>query len=231
MPTAFGRAMLDTINGPERQFRMLMQGGPEISMNCRDFLNTRKDENCLLDRIQLPDSGAVLDWGCGVGRHLLRLRQTHPSIHYCGIDVCEVMLDYCRRTVGEPSDFSASFEGLPERQYDLVLLMGNGLGVLGTEGNAVLRLKALVDVLVAGGYIVIETGNPFGVGYTAPNFTIEYGDYQDGPFPWGYSDREWISRTLEELGCDVTTEASQAPGGMFFFVIGRKGEQGSPADG
>ncbi len=108
------------------------------------------------------------------------------------------MLDHCRPSVAAPATFVRTFEELQHREFDLIMLMGNGLGVLGREYEAVARLRALVGSLKPAGRILIETGNPFGVGYCAPDFSIDYGEYRDGPFSWGYSDRDWISRTLRE---------------------------------
>lgn len=221
--------MLATINGQPQRFRMTMQNGPSIDMDCRAFLTTRPEEDQLLDGIELPHDGRVLDWGCGVGRHLSRVRQAHPGVACCGIEVCDLLLEHCRRTVAAPSEFVGCFEDIPHRRFDLVMLMGNGLGVLGREQEAVTRLRALVQSLTGSGRIVIETGNPFGRGYCAPDFTIDFGGHSDGPFPWGYSDRAWITETLQELGCTVNIRPSNAPGGMFFFAVGTKGEQGRGA--
>jgi SAM-dependent methyltransferase len=219
MQTAFGRAMIDSINGPPRQFSMSCEGGPFIKMSCQDFLKTRPDENQLLNN--LPDQGAVLDIGCGVGRHLAQIRRNRPAIHCCGVEKCELMLDHCRNTIDAPATFVSSLEELPSHiKFNLIILMGNGLGILGQEQHATVRLGTLVNLLSNTGKIIIETGNPFGIGYIAPNFTIKYNGTHDGPFPWGYSDKQWISTTLQNLGCEVVIHPSQAPGGMFFFAVG-----------
>lgn len=224
--------MLATIDGPPQRFRMSMQGrGTSVEMECGDFLHTRQEENELLDAIELPSDGRVLDWGCGVGRHMSRVRQTRPGVVCCGIEVCDLLLGHCRNTVAAPSQFVRTFEDIQHRRFDLVMLMGNGLGVLGREEEAIARLRALVQSLAPSGQIVIETGNPFGRGYCAPDFTIDYGVHHDGPFPWGYSDREWITRTLNDMGCEVRVHPSQARGGMFFFAVGRRGKPDGPANG
>jgi len=230
METAFGQALISTINGVPQRFRMTMQGGPSITMDCRDFIKTREDEDRLLDSIELPDNGAVLDFGCGAGRHLSKVRQRNATIHCYGIDICDLLLDYCCHTVSGPSTFFKTIEDLPHCSFDLIMLMGNGLGVLGSEQETTATLKTLVNSLARKGRILIETGNPFGTGYCSPYFTIEYGVRHDGPFHWGYSDRAWIFRTLQGLGCEVQIQSSKAPGGMFFFAIGQTGEQGAPPD-
>lgn len=89
--------MLATINGRPQRFRMAMQGGPAIDMDCQAFLMIRPDERQLLDDIVLPEDGSVLDVGCGIGRHLAEIRHRFPSVHCCGVDICDLMLDHCKK--------------------------------------------------------------------------------------------------------------------------------------
>lgn len=220
MPTAFGQAMLDTINGVPQSFRMNMLHGPSIIMHCQDFIQLRTEEKNLLDSIQLPDGGNVLDWGCGIGRHLAYIRSRCPSVNCIGIDICESMLEHCRQTISPPANFYPSHDNLDDRKYDLIMLMGNNLGVFGNEQESETALRLLIESLNLNGKILIETGNPFGNGYFSSNFTIDYREHHDGPFTWGYSDRHWISRQLQMNNCHVDIMPSNAPGGIFFFAIG-----------
>ncbi|MBM3758532.1 MAG: class I SAM-dependent methyltransferase [Acidobacteria bacterium] len=222
MTTAFGRAMLATINGQPQRFRMTMQNGDAIDMDCREFLTTRPEENQLLDGIALPETGAALDIGCGVGRHLARIRQMRPTVHCWGVEICDLMLRHCRETIAAPATFVRTLADLPpDRTFDLIMLMGNGLGVLGSEEEAVAHIRRLVASLNPAGRIVIEAGNLFGrQGYSSFDFTIDYGGQRDGPFPWGFADSDWVTRTLQNLGCNVQIQPSRAPGGMWFFAVG-----------
>ena len=222
MPTAFGRAMLETIGGNPQQFRMNMQGGPSITMNCRDFMTLRQEERGLLDAIDLPDQGSLLDYGCGIGRHLAYMRSRDVTVRCFGIEICDLMRDYCRQAIAAPATFVRAFRELPERQYDLIMLMGNGLGVLGEEQIAASSLQTLIRSLSPDGRMVIETGNPFGHGYYVANFTIGYQEHHDARFLWGYSDRDWLSETLNGFGCDFAFRESHAPGGMFFFAVAQR---------
>lgn len=218
--------MLATINGHPQSFRMTMlKNGQSIDMDCYDFLHTREEENQLLDGIWLPDEGRVLDWGCGVGRHLMRIRQRYPSVHCCGIDICDLMLEHCRLTIAPPTTFAQTLGELAYQQFDLIMLMGNGLGVLGREQDAAASLRILVQSLSSNGRIVIETGNPYSVGYFSEQFVIDYQKYRDGPFIWGFSDHNWISQKLQEFDCIVDIQRSMAPRDKCFFAIGQRGKQ------
>ena len=224
MRTAFGQAMLATINGEPQSFRMSMNGGASIQMNCQDFLEVRAEERQLLESIGVPDKGTVLDWGCGAGRHLLELRNRYPEVTCCGIEICDLLRAYCMRTIGRPFEFVATFDEVQNREFDLIMLMGNGLGVLGSEADARSTLNLLVQRLRSGGHIIVESGNPFGQGYFDAQFEIDWNGQRDGPFTWGYSDCSWIKKVMDDSGCaTVSIHSSEAPGGMFFFAIGRKG--------
>jgi trans-aconitate methyltransferase len=201
-----------------------MIGGPSMQISCNDHLAVRKEEEDLIDNLNLPDKGNVLDWGCGVGRHLKYVRQIRPAVHCFGIEICDLMLEHCKETITSPATFVKTFDELSNKQFDLIMFMGNGLGVLGDEQNTKATLKTMVESLSPTGYIVIETGNPFGQSFTSASFKIEYNGNCDGPFIWNYSDRNWISDQLCENGCRVEVKHSNAPGNMFFFAIGQKGE-------
>ena len=228
MTTAFGRAMLASINGNPQRFRMTMGGGQPLPVRCSDFLNTRAEENQLLDRLELPENAKVLDWGCGLGRHLLQVRQGRPSVHCYGIEICDGMLGYLQKRIAPPATFVESFEELDGLKFDLIMLMGNGLGVLGSEQDATQKLASLVGSLRQGGRILIETSNPFGAGYYSNQFEIDYEHHHDGPFVWGGSDKEWIRRILGELGCTVRIEPSKGPGGCFFAIGTKDNQHGTP---
>ena len=182
----------------------------------------RSEEIDLLESCKLPKEANVLDYGCGVGRYLKHIRKIYPQAHCVGIEICDQLREHCNHTISAPSTFVQTLEELPDIKYDLIMLMGNGLGVLGDENNAKSMLKILVNSLNPQGCIIIETGNPFSANYSSPQFTIEYQGRTDNSFTWGYSDRNWITTQLETNGCSVEIKRSQAPGGIFFIAIGCK---------
>jgi hypothetical protein len=134
MPTAFGQAMLDSLAGREQSFMLSFNGRAAMAQPCGAFLALRPDEVGLLDAITLPEGARVLDYGCGAGRHLQHLRADRADIHYVGIEVCDGLRAHCAAAVPAPATFVADWpQARQQRPFDLILLMGNGLGVLGNE--------------------------------------------------------------------------------------------------
>lgn len=223
MRTAFGRAMVETASGRQQSFSLALDSVQRMQVDCTVFLHTREEENRLLDSIELPEGAKVLDLGCGVGRHLTRIRETHPSVTCYGVDICDAMLDYCRQTFAEPCFFATSEADFSNVAFDLIMLMGNGLGLLGTEPEAKSGLARLVGSLSPTGYLLIEAGgSPFGSGYQVGRFTVDWQGHHDGPFTWGYADEPWVSQQLESLGCEVQIKPSYAVGGGCFFAIAQR---------
>jgi SAM-dependent methyltransferase len=220
--TAFGRAMMDSINsGEAKTFKMTAEGHPQQTCACSDFLQLRPEEQRFLAAIELPENGNVLDYGCGIGRHLSCIRANNPAVHCFGIDICDLLKEHCQQAIAAPTTIVSSFAELDGIKFDLIMLLGNGLGVLGSEVEARTKLQSLIEALNPGGKILIETGHP-GTGYFCTNLTIEYCNYVDGPFVWGCSDKQWIKSVLNDAGCDVKFERSTAPGNWCFIAIGNK---------
>jgi len=202
---------------------MEMEGGPSIPIDCTQFLTVRDEELRIVDRIVLGNSSAVLDIGCGIGRHLATVRDRHPEVCLYGEDICDALIEKLRKTFGgENCVFGKPSEDIRPQKIDLVMLTGNGLGVLGDQVSTVANLDEICSRIPSGGTFWTETGNPFGEGFTSPRFTITDGDSIDGPFAWGYASESWITNELSRRGFDVEIVDSAAPGGMFFHAVGTK---------
>jgi SAM-dependent methyltransferase len=220
--SAFGRAILDSIQDGPKDFYMTMAQGPSIRMSCSDFLTLRPEEEELLKDLDLMEDCKVLDYGCGAGRYLNFIRKSYPKAHCFGVDTCDLLLEHCQKKITAPAQFASSLIDPPKDGWDLVLLTGNGLGVFGSEHETKKGLEELTKALKPMGRILIETGNPFGGGFSCGTFSLHYKGQTDGPFKWGYSDKKWIRQELSRLNCNVSFQESQAPGGFFFFALGKK---------
>lgn len=53
----------------------------------------------LIERLEVPTSGYVLEVGCGTGRNLIKAAQRYPEALFYGIDISEEMLQVARKNV------------------------------------------------------------------------------------------------------------------------------------
>jgi SAM-dependent methyltransferase len=104
----------------------------------------------------LPElaDGAVLDLGCGVGRHLDALRRVNRRAF--GVDLSKTMLRHAKgHLVG--SLVRADMRRLPiaDSKLDGACLWFTPFGYFGSEGNAAL-LQSLADAMRPGGILLID---------------------------------------------------------------------------
>ena len=222
MPTVFGQALIDARNGQAPNLTMRMEEGASEPIDCTQFLSVRADEIRIIDQFDLRASCTVIDIGCGLGRHLAAVRNKFPDAKLYGEDICDALLNELRREFDDNCVFGHPDTDKRPSHIDLAMLLGNGLGVFGDQDSTIVALDDISERISSGGIIWIETGNPFGSGFSAPRFTIADGDEFDGPFSWGYASETWITGELSRRGFDVNTEVSMAPGNVFFHAIGTK---------
>ncbi len=163
-----------------------MENGGGVDCACRDFLHLRLEEQALLTAL-LSDgpAPAVLDVGCGIGRHLDFIRQQQQAAVLAGVEKANDLRQSCAARF-QSVMFWESFADVPDdSRFNLVLLMGNGLGIFGDEQATLAGLRRIHQLLNPGGVLIVESGNPFGDGFSTPHFTICYRNQIDGPFPWG----------------------------------------------
>lgn len=219
--SAFGRAMIEQLERPARNvtFRMSIVGSYGINCPCRDFLEVRTEERNLIGRCL--DGGThprVLDIGCGIGRHSSFVRALSPS---ASITVVESDRELRAHTVGAvPGAVGYEhFGDIPvDARFDIAFLLGNGLGVFGTEIATRDSLRQLHAMLTGRGFALIESGNFTANEFHSARHQIEYGGVIDGPFTWGYSTAGWLERQLDESGFRVLSVTPSSRGGPFFII-------------
>jgi S-adenosylmethionine-diacylgycerolhomoserine-N-methlytransferase len=53
----------------------------------------------LIEGLDVPEDGTVLELGCGTGRNLLLAARRYPRAHFHGLDISEAMLETARRNI------------------------------------------------------------------------------------------------------------------------------------
>ncbi len=216
--TAFGTAMLQFIAG---------QGNGAVRVNggivrgyCGLFVALRNDESKLLARLVTgwPDRDLrVLDVGCGVGRHVAAMARLRPESKITGIERCDAMRTHCSNQFRNHNFLADIGQLAADETFDLILLMGNGLGVLGGTEQAVRQgLKGLLAHLSDDGVLVIEsTDHPGHPGFGVMPVVIAHGGLTD-TYDWAYASAGWIRNNIP-LQWNLASSPSGMPGPPGFF--------------
>jgi SAM-dependent methyltransferase len=147
-------------------------------------------------------TGRVLDVGAGVGRHALFLQERGVSVTAIEIepDLVTIMSE---RGVAEP--LTGSVFSLAGLQFDTMLMLMNGFGLVGTLAGAeafferVRHLVSPTGQILCDSFDVRRTTNPMHLAYHEANrrmgrpagqmrFSFEYQDRRGDAFDWLHID-------------------------------------------
>ena len=108
------------------------------------------------------------------------------------------------------------------KDFNLILLMGNGVGIYGNEGNVRASLKQIYQMLCPGGALLGEGMPMNGMPFTLANFIISYNGQNDPQFQWGFCSCDWLAQVLTEIGfVDIQhypINLAHAPGAYLFVA-------------
>ena len=164
--------------------------------------------------------GTVLDIGAGVGRFALPLQEKGHQV--CAIDYSETAV----KIMGEKGVQNAhctSLESilddslLPEERFDTVLLMMNGIGIVGSIDGLQDFLKQVKKILKPTGQIIADstdlqinkkleyrdlskTTSLEGKYFGEVEMCFEYKGYRSDFVPWVYLDERTLKKNAEETG-------------------------------
>lgn len=223
---AFAKAMFDQLQhlDCDVQFRMRIVDGPKMDCSCRDFLHVRPEEEALirscLGDIQEP---RILDIACGIGRHSAFALSVSPHARITLVETNQELREYCLSIIPGAVAYER-FDDVPAHpRFDIAFLMGNGLGVFGSEAATRQQLQRVLSLLVGGGCLLIESGNFAAGRFHEARHEIEYGGSVDAPFAWGYATPEWLQTELVSAGFETGSVTLSSVGGPFFICQARKG--------
>jgi len=229
MGVAFATAMLRQLAHPEQdvRFEAFVRGYPVRHTSCRELLTLRPEEEELL-RLALsdyPTPPRVLDIGCGIGRHLFCAIGRRADAQVWGVEYSTMLRDYCAGII-PAGNWLRSFSEVPDNErFDLVLLMGNGLGIFGSEEDAKEGLRRIFRLLANGGSLLVEACPLGPADYSEIEMEIRYQGILDGPFPWGFASDDWLLRELQAVGYTMPPIRRDSSVGMGAFIyLARKPE-------
>lgn len=187
------------------------------------FLYLRTEEQALIrECLSGRHEPRILDIGSGLGRHSAFAHSLLPRARMSVVEIDQQLRDYCLAVVYNAVGYE-QFSDVPlDAHFDTVFLMGNGLGIFGSESTTRQQLQRLHGLVADGGGVLIESGNFAAGSYYAAQHEIEYEGSVDGPFTWGYATREWLQRELVNAGFKMVSVTRSSRGRSFFICHAKK---------
>lgn len=174
------------------------------------------DEMPLIEQKALElASGRILDVGAGSGCHTLALQDMGKDV--TAVEISPSSVDVMRDCGVKDVRLQDYFE-MKEEQFDTILMLMNGSGIVGTTENFPDFFKHLDSVLAEGGqllmdssdirYVFEEEDGSFEINlndgyYGELEYQMQYKRVKGEPFPWLYIDFATLQAYAEDNGWDA----------------------------
>jgi len=218
--TAFSRAILDQVSDLTLDVHYeLLCNGNATSCLALNYLSLRTEEKAIITNcLEKLNAPSILDLGACVGRHSLFSQLIRPKAKITIVERDSQLRLHCIDKI-QPIAAYANFSEVDiGRDFDVILMLGLGLGIFGNESRTRQGLRDVFARLKRGGSLLIEGGKSTPGEFTTQNFSIRYGQEQDEPFDWGYATFEWLQNTLQDIRHLEVTQKCETSNGDDYFI-------------
>ena len=196
-----------------------------LSTLFRSYEDMPKIEQMALDMAK----GKTLDVGAGAGCHSLALQE--KGIDVIAVDISPLSVETMKQR-GVRNVLCQDFFTLSGQKYDTILMLMNGIGIVGTLERMPEFFKQLDRILSLGGQLLCDSSDisyvfedeygfieyPEEDGYYGElSFRMQYKDCIGEPFPWLYIDADTLKSVAEDNGYDVEVIAE----GEHYYYLAR----------
>lgn len=215
-PDAMGRAIADYYNtGKADRLRvfspMFEEDEIPLAILFRSYESMPEIERKALDMAR----GRVLDVGAGSGCHSLVLQER--GIDVTAIDISPLSVETMKER-GLKKVLEQDFFTLEGQQYDTILMLMNGIGIVGTLERLPEFFKQLDKILAPGGQVLCDSSDisyvfetedgiielPDDMSYYGEHsFRMQYKDTIGEPFDWLYIDADTLRQKARKSGYAV----------------------------
>lgn len=159
--------------------------------------------------------GKTLDVGAGAGCHSLVLQEKETDV--TAVDISPLSVETMKQR-GVRNVLCQDFFTLLGQKYDTILMLMNGIGIVGTLERMPDFFKQLDRILSPGGQLICDSSDisyvfededgfieyPDEEGYYGElSFRMQYKDCLGEPFQWLYIDSETLKSVAEDNGYNV----------------------------
>lgn len=156
--------------------------------------------------------GRTLDVGAASGCHSLELQ--NRGIDMTAIDISPLSVETMKQR-GVKNVLEQDFFAMEGQQYDTILMLMNGIGIVGTLDRMPEFFRQLDKILASGGQVLCDSSDisyvfededgiieyPDTDGYYGEqSFQMQYKDTIGEPFPWLYIDADTLKQVAENNG-------------------------------
>ncbi|WP_420323039.1 class I SAM-dependent methyltransferase [Flagellimonas sp.] len=211
MDDILGQALLDYHSGNYSEDIKTYSSLDEEDHLPLPYLFRNFDEMPLLEQKALKMAkGKVLDVGCGAGNHTLHLQ--NMGLEVTALDQSEGAVTVCRKR-GVKSTMKSTFLDFKGVKFDTILLLMNGIGLVGKLNDIDPFLQHLKSLLNPKGQILLDSSDIIYMfeldedgGYWIPDnaayygevsFQMEYKGQKSVPFHWLYIDFMTLKNACE----------------------------------
>lgn len=192
-------------------------GTPE-EMPVEVFFREEEDlpdvELCALDICE----GSVLDVGAGVGAHSLILQDRGFKV--VALEISEESIEIMSKR-GVKGIYKGDIFRFKKERFDTLLLLMNGIGIVGTLNRLEVFLEHVKDILNPDGQILLDssdimylyedTPKPIGKYYGEISYRYEYKSRKGSWFDWLYIDPITLEEIADKAGyhCQIIFEGEE----------------------
>ena len=202
-----GRAIADyNETGKADRLRVFSPMFEEDEIPLRTLFRTYKSMPSIEQKAIELAKGRTLDVGAASGCHSLILQQR--GIDVTAIDISPLSVETMKQR-GVKDVREQDFFAIQGEQFDTILMLMNGIGIVGTLERMPEFFKLLDKTLVPGGQVLCDSsdisyvfeGDMPDMGYYGEqSFQMQYKDTIGEPFPWLYIDAENLKQVAVENG-------------------------------
>ena len=202
-----GRAIADYYEtGKADRLRVFSPMFEEDEIPLRTLFRTYKSMPSIEQKAIELAKGRTLDVGAASGCHSLILQQR--GIDVTAIDISPLSVETMKQR-GVKDVREQDFFAIQGEQFDTILMLMNGIGIVGTLERMPEFFKLLDKTLVPGGQVLCDSsdisyvfeGDMPDMGYYGEqSFQMQYKDTIGEPFPWLYIDAETLRQVAVENG-------------------------------
>lgn len=221
MSDVFGMALLDYQKGNYTEDVITFSSLYEEDAIRLPYLFRKYNDMPVLEQKALElCKGNILDIGCGAGSHSLQLQQN--GFEVTALDSSAGAVETCRSR-GIEKVIQADVNNFKGQKFDTLLMLMNGIGIVGKLGNLGAFFIHLITLLKPGGQILLDSSDIIYMFdedddggrwipdndcyYGEVEFTMQYKGHKSEPFFWLYIDYRTLqdAATASGLCCELVS--------------------------